>query len=55
MFKYISFIIFLFIGIIGTFLKLIKVCVLRIILSNWYFILLEKLVSGGVYIWCELL
>lgn len=46
--------IFLFTGIIGTLSKLIKVCVLRITPSNWYFILSEKLVSGGVHIWCEL-
>ncbi|XP_011419857.1 checkpoint protein HUS1-like [Crassostrea angulata] len=43
-----------FTRIIGTLSKLIKVCVLRITPSNWYFILSEKLVSGGVHIWCEL-
>ncbi|XP_062593869.1 checkpoint protein HUS1-like isoform X2 [Saccostrea cucullata] len=43
-----------FTRIIGTLSKLIKVCVLRITPGNWYFILSEKLVNGGVHIWCEL-
>ncbi|KAL5010696.1 hypothetical protein ScPMuIL_013001 [Solemya velum] len=43
-----------FTRVIGTVSKLIKQCVLRITPANWYFILSEKLVNGGVQIWCDL-
>lgn len=43
-----------FTRVIGTLSKLIKTCVLRITSGNWYFILSERIVNGGVQIWCEL-
>lgn len=43
-----------FTRVIGTLSKLIKTCVLRITPGNWYFILSERAVNGGIQIWSEL-
>ncbi|KAL3871154.1 hypothetical protein ACJMK2_039171 [Sinanodonta woodiana] len=43
-----------FTRVLGTISKIIKSCVLRITPSTWYFILSEKVISGGIQIWCEL-
>lgn len=39
--------------VLGTIAKLCKTCVLRITADKLYFILLEKVVSGGTHTWCE--
>lgn len=45
---------FLFVsGVLGTIAKLCKTCVLRITADKLYFILLEKVISGGTHTWCE--
>ncbi|XP_060079892.1 checkpoint protein HUS1-like [Ylistrum balloti] len=43
-----------FTRIVGTLSKLIRTCVLRITSGNWYFILSERAVNGGIQIWSEL-
>lgn len=43
-----------FTRVVTTISKLIKSCVLRITPSALYFILSEKVVNGGIQIWCEL-
>ncbi|WAR04963.1 HUS1-like protein, partial [Mya arenaria] len=40
--------------VVTTISKLIKACVLRITPTALYFILSEKVVNGGIQIWCEL-
>jgi len=42
-------------GVVGTLAKLAKTVTLRITPSKLYFILSERLVNGGVGIWCEVL
>ncbi|XP_060601141.1 checkpoint protein HUS1-like [Ruditapes philippinarum] len=43
-----------FTRVVTTVSKLIKTCVLRVTTSALYFILSEKVVNGGIQIWCEL-
>ncbi|XP_052803387.1 checkpoint protein HUS1-like [Mya arenaria] len=43
-----------FTRVVTTISKLIKACVLRITPTALYFILSEKVVNGGIQIWCEL-
>ena len=40
-------------GVVGTLAKLAKTITLRITANKLYFILSERLVNGGVGIWCE--
>jgi len=42
-------------GVVGTLAKLAKTISLRITANKLYFILSERLVNGGVGIWCEVL
>jgi len=42
-------------GVVGTLAKLAKAITLRITVNKLYFILSERLVNGGVGIWCEML
>jgi len=42
-------------GVVGTLAKLAKAITLRITTNKLYFILSERLINGGVGIWCELL
>jgi len=44
-----------FAGVVGTLAKLAKTMTLRITTNKLYFILSERLVNGGVGIWCEIL
>jgi len=43
------------VGVVGTLAKLAKAITLRITTNKLYFILSERLVNGGVGIWCEML
>ncbi|KAL4229387.1 DNA damage checkpoint control protein [Mactra antiquata] len=43
-----------FTRVVTTVSKIIKGCVLRITPSAMYFILSEKVINGGIQIWCEL-
>jgi len=42
-------------GVVGTLAKLAKTITLRITTDKLYFILSERLINGGVGIWCEML
>jgi len=42
-------------GVVGTLAKLAKNVTLRITTNKLYFILSERLINGGVAIWCEML
>jgi len=42
-------------GVVATLAKLAKTITLRITTNKLYFILSERLVNGGVGIWCEIL
>ena len=42
-------------GVVGTLAKLAKTITLRITTNKLYFILSERLINGGVGIWCEIL
>jgi len=42
-------------GVVGTIAKLAKICTLRITTNKVYFILSERMITGGSGIWCELL
>ena len=42
-------------GVVGTLAKLAKNVTLRITTNKLYFILSERLINGGVGIWCEML
>jgi len=42
-------------GVVGTLAKLAKTITLRITTNKLYFILSERLINGGVGIWCEML
>ena len=43
------------VGVVGTLAKLTKAITLRITTNKLYFILSERLINGGVGIWCEML
>ncbi|KAI0215352.1 Checkpoint protein HUS1 [Lamellibrachia satsuma] len=43
-----------FTRVVGTVAKLAKNCTLRLTTTKLYFILSEKVISGGIAIWCEL-
>jgi len=42
-------------GVVGTLAKLARAITLRISTNKWYFVLSERLINGGVGVWCEIL
>ena len=44
----------LFLEVISTVSKLSKTCALRLTKDKLFFILTERLISGGISLWCEL-
>lgn len=42
-------------GVVNTITKLTKTCVVRITVSNIFFVISGKVANGGVSMWCELL